>query len=122
MVNRNYFQFNSKNFFYFWKTIYGFENRKSFFGFKLFIFIRTFVRIRYHRTFEFVGSSNLPPKVPNFGIRLSKSDGSRRIPAKISCQNPETFGSRRRIPMNQIQANIAGVQPDSGHTTRVRPY
>jgi hypothetical protein len=56
MVNRNHFQFDHKSFFNFWNTIYGFENRKSFFEFKLFILAGTFVGILYHRALEFVGS------------------------------------------------------------------
>jgi hypothetical protein len=42
MVNENHFQFDGKNFFNFWKTIYSFKNRKSFYEIKLFIFARTF--------------------------------------------------------------------------------
>jgi hypothetical protein len=37
MVNRNHFLFNRKSLFNLRKTIYGFQNRKSFSGFKLFI-------------------------------------------------------------------------------------
>jgi hypothetical protein len=43
-----------------------------------------FVRIRYRQTLEFVGSPNLPPRSPNFGIQLldSKADDCRQILAK----------------------------------------
>jgi hypothetical protein len=42
MVNENHFRFDRNSFFNFWKTIYDFQNRKSFFEIKLFIFPRTF--------------------------------------------------------------------------------
>jgi hypothetical protein len=42
MVNENYFRFDRKSFFNFWKTIYDFKNRKSFFEIKLFVLARTF--------------------------------------------------------------------------------
>jgi len=84
MINGNNFQFYHKSLSNFWKTIYGFQNRKSFFEFKLFILIRTFVEIRYSRALEFVGSPNLSLKVPNFGIRLPEfgcqDSGDGRLP------------------------------------------
>jgi hypothetical protein len=43
MVNGNYFQFDHKIYFNFLETIYSFENRKSFSGFKLFILACMFV-------------------------------------------------------------------------------
>jgi hypothetical protein len=49
MVNENHFSFDhkSKSLFNFWKVIYGFKNRKLFFGFKLFINLaRTFIGIK----------------------------------------------------------------------------
>jgi len=42
MVNENHFRFDHKSFFNFWKTIYGFKNRKSFFKIILFIVAHTF--------------------------------------------------------------------------------
>jgi hypothetical protein len=63
MVNGNHFQFDRKRLFNFWKTIYGFKNRKSFFELKLFIFACTFVRICHCRELEFVNSSNMQLKV-----------------------------------------------------------
>jgi flagellar assembly factor FliW len=72
MVKGNHFQFNSESLFYFLKTIYGFENFKSFSGFKLFILARTFVRIHYRRALEFVGSLNLPPKVLEFWYPIAE--------------------------------------------------
>lgn len=63
MINRNHFQFDRKIFFNFWKTIYDFENCKSFFGFQLIILLRMFVGIRYHRTLEFVSNPTLPLKI-----------------------------------------------------------
>jgi hypothetical protein len=68
MVNGNHFQFDLKSFFNFWKTIYGFENYKSFSEFKLFILAGTFLRILHRWTLEFVGSLNLPLKVPIYRI------------------------------------------------------
>jgi hypothetical protein len=66
MVNINHFQFDCKSFFNFWKTIDGFENRKSFFGFKLFIFAPTFVRICHRRALKSVDNPTLPPKILEF--------------------------------------------------------
>lgn len=68
MVNGNHFRFDRK---------IPFNFLKSFFTFKLFILACTFVRIRHLRTLEFVGSPTLPPKIPEFGIRLPES-GNRR--------------------------------------------
>jgi hypothetical protein len=45
MVNGNHLQFDRKSFFNFWKTIYDFQNSKSFFKIKLFVLTRTFVKI-----------------------------------------------------------------------------
>jgi hypothetical protein len=42
IVNENHFRFDFKTYFNFWKTIYGFKNRKSFFEIKLFVIARTF--------------------------------------------------------------------------------
>jgi hypothetical protein len=42
MVNENHFRFDRKSFFNFWKTIYGFKNRKSFFEIILFVLSCTF--------------------------------------------------------------------------------
>jgi len=42
MVNENHFRFDRKSFFNFWKTIYGFKNRKSFSEIKLFVRACTF--------------------------------------------------------------------------------
>jgi hypothetical protein len=66
MVNGNHFQFDRKIFFNFWKTIYGFENRKSFFGFKFFTLMRMFVGIHHRRVLEFVGNPTLLSKIPEF--------------------------------------------------------
>jgi flagellar assembly factor FliW len=66
MVNGNHFQFDRKIFFNFRKTIYGFENRKSFFGFKLFTLAHTFVGIRHRRALEFVGNPAILSKIPEF--------------------------------------------------------
>jgi hypothetical protein len=49
-------------------TIYDFQNRKSFSEFKVFVLVPTFVGIYHRYASEFVGDSNIPPKVPNFGI------------------------------------------------------
>jgi hypothetical protein len=63
MANRNHFQFDRKSLL---KMIYGFKNYKSFFGFKFFILVGTFVGIRHSRALEFVGSPNLPLNVSEF--------------------------------------------------------
>jgi len=42
MVNENHFRFDRKNFFNFWKTIYGFKNRKSFSEIKLLVLVCMF--------------------------------------------------------------------------------
>jgi hypothetical protein len=61
MVNENYFQFDRKSLFNFWKTIYS---CKSFSGFIHFIIPGMLVGISYCRALKFVGSPNLLPKVP----------------------------------------------------------
>jgi flagellar assembly factor FliW len=66
MINGNHFQFDRKIFFNFWKTIYGFENCKSFSGFKLFTLAHTFMGIHHRRALEFVGNPTLLPKIPEF--------------------------------------------------------
>jgi hypothetical protein len=62
------------------KTFLIFEKRftvlktvNRFLDLNFFILTSTIVRICHRWALEFVGSSNLPPKVPNFGIRLSDS-------------------------------------------------
>jgi hypothetical protein len=103
MINENHFQFEHKSFFNFW-------NRKSFSEFKLFILAHTLVIICHCRTLEFVGSSSLPSKVLNFGIRMPESSGTRRIlaitsaavilPVMETCncrRNPATSGCRCQI-------------------------
>jgi hypothetical protein len=72
IVIENDFQFDRKNLFNFWKTIYGFQNRKLFSGFKLFILACTFVGIHYRWALEFVGSPNLPPKVLEFWYLIAR--------------------------------------------------
>jgi hypothetical protein len=46
--------------------IYGFKNRKTFSEFEFFMLARMFVEIYHCWTLEFVGSSNLQPKVSKF--------------------------------------------------------
>jgi hypothetical protein len=68
IVSENYFQFDRKSLFNFWKMIYGFEYRKSFSEFKHFILASRFVRIIHYRALEFVGSPNLPLKIPVYQV------------------------------------------------------
>jgi hypothetical protein len=73
MVNGNHFQFDHKSLSNSEKTIYGFKNRKSFFSrFKLFILADTFMGIRHRQALEFVGSLNLPSKVPKFWYLIAR--------------------------------------------------
>jgi hypothetical protein len=72
MVNGNHFQFNRKNLFNFWKTIYSFKNRKSCFRFKLFILSYMFVGTCHLGALEFVGSPNLQPKVFEFRYPITR--------------------------------------------------
>jgi hypothetical protein len=88
------------------------ENRKLFSGFKFFILARTFVKIRHHRTLEFVGSPNLPSKVASFA-RIWPMPESRNF-----CWNSTVSGHHRQILTDQIPAKVAGIRhkwPDSGH-------
>jgi len=80
MITVNHFQFGRKNFFNFSKMIYGFENCKSFSKFKLFILVRTFMGIRHRLELEFVGSLNLPLKVPEFWNPIAEI---RQLPPKF---------------------------------------
>lgn len=68
--------------------IYGFKSCKSFYEFKLFILVRTFVKIHYHRTLEFVGSLNLHWRSPNFGILVLKSISTSWISATVAGFRP----------------------------------
>jgi len=101
MVNENYFWFDRKNFFNFWKTIYGFKNCKSFSEIILFVFSRTFdIRLsefgnsrlsqsRRHRNPATSGFRN------NVGPGIRPSEYCRR-------RNPATSGHRRWMPADQI--------------------
>lgn len=60
-------------------TIYLFPICDRGVTFKLFIFVRTFVRIYHRRTLEFVGNLILLLKIPNFSIWLSESCSIGRI-------------------------------------------
>jgi hypothetical protein len=69
MVIENYFQFNRKSLF-------------NFFRFKLFILTCIFVKICHRRALKFIGNSTLPPKIfeyPIAGIRPSH-----RIPTDLN--------------------------------------
>jgi hypothetical protein len=126
MINENNFQFDHKNFFNFWKTIYGFQNSKSFSEFKFFILARMFVGICHRRTFEFVGSPSLALKVPNFGIRLLESSGTRRIPAITSiveilpmtesgnCRQNLARERREFGQIGRIPTILVGIWPENG--------
>jgi hypothetical protein len=85
MVNIHHFQFDQKGIFNFKKMIYSFKNDKSFSEFKLFIIVRTFMRIRNRRTLEFVGGSSLDRKFSDFGIRSPEfGDTNYRILATVA--------------------------------------
>jgi hypothetical protein len=86
MVNENHFRFDRKTFFNFWKTIYGFKNRKSFSEIKLFILTSTF-----------------DIQMPEFDNGQS-SEYYRRW-------NSATSDHRRRMPENQIPAGFGWIQP-----------
>jgi hypothetical protein len=67
IINENYFQFDRKT-----TLIFKNENRKSFSGFKLFIFASTFVGICHRQALEFVSSPNLSPKILEFWCLIAK--------------------------------------------------
>jgi hypothetical protein len=83
MVNENHFQFARKTFFNFWKTIYGFKNRKSFSEIKLFVLAHT------------------------FDIQLSKSGNGRSLESRQH-RNPPT-SSHRNIAGAGIRRHPATV-------------
>jgi hypothetical protein len=93
MVSENHFRFDRKNFFNFWKTIYGFKNCKSFSEIILFVFSRT------------------------FDIRLSESGNSRSSESKRH-RNPATSGYQ-----NNAGAGIQPPSPDAGgpNSSRIWP-
>jgi len=59
------------------------QNRKSFFGFKLFILARTFVRIRYRRALEFIGNLTLLSKISVLWYSIAGIRRHWRIPAMV---------------------------------------
>jgi hypothetical protein len=66
MVNENYFRFDRKSFFNFWKTIYGFKNHKSYSEIKLLVLARMFdIRL---------------PKSSNRILKLNSGDDGRKSP------------------------------------------
>jgi hypothetical protein len=120
MVNENHFQFDRITFFNFWKTIYGFKNRKSFFEIKLFIFTRTF-----------------DTRLPKPGNGQSSESGWHWNPANIRppeyCRrgNPATSDHRRQngqkpVGSGQNGRNLVGSDricmdqaTDPGHFGRI---
>jgi hypothetical protein len=81
MVNENHFRFDRKSFFNFWKTIYGFKNRKSFFEIKLLVLAHM------------------------FHIRLPESSNGQSSESRRR-RNSITFGHRHRMSADQISAKI----------------
>jgi hypothetical protein len=111
MVNENYFRFDRKAFFNFWKKIYGFKNRKSFSEIKLFILARTFdIRL---------------PESGNGWSSESRCTGIRPL-KYCQRQNPATSGHRHRMLADQISAeigrNLATVRsgPNLAKMARIR--
>jgi hypothetical protein len=94
MVNENHFRFDRKTFFNFWKTIYGFKNRKSFSKIKLFALARM------------------------FDIRLPESGNSRSSESKRH-RNLATSGHKNIVDtgIRQHPATVAGCW-----RTRFRPW
>jgi hypothetical protein len=84
MANENHFRFDCKCLFNFWKTIYGFKNRKSFFEIKLFVLART------------------------FDIRLFEFGNGRSSESRLGL-NPATSSHR-----NPAGAEIRPSSPDAG--------
>jgi hypothetical protein len=109
MVNGNHFQFDRKNFFNFWKMIYGFENCKSFFEIKLFILVRTF-----------------DIQLPNSGnSRLSES--RKQHPATVAeADIPDSGWNPAMVRSLPDLAQMAGIRPfiqlDLAKMTRIRPF
>jgi len=99
MVNGNHFQFDRKSLFNFLKTIYGFKNCNSFFGFKLFILASTFVGIHHCQVLEFVNSPNLLPNVPKF----------RYLVAEFQCWNLALIRHNQATSGDQILAKLARI-------------
>jgi hypothetical protein len=100
MVNENHFRFDRKTFFNFWKTIYGFQNRKSFSEIKLFILTSTF-----------------DIQMPEFDNGQSSEYYWR--------WNSATSDHRRRMPEDQIPAGFGWIQPlirpDLAKMAEIRP-
>jgi hypothetical protein len=109
MVNENHFQFDCKSLFNFWKTIYGFENCKSFSEFKLFILARTFVGIRHLWALEFVGNPTLPSKIPEFWYPIARIRRHWH-----HCRNPATspgsggLDSGELVRIRRRRSDVAG--------------
>jgi hypothetical protein len=94
MVNKNYFKFDCKSFFKFWKTIYYFENRKLFYEIKLFVLTRTF-DIRLSESSNCRSSESNRRQSPAISGCRRKQDFDYGLKLIGSCQN----GRIRRSPV-----------------------
>jgi hypothetical protein len=110
MVNENHFRFDRKTFFKFWKTIYGFKNRKSFSEIKRFILTSTF-----------------DIQLPEFDNGQSSESRRHRNLATSGRRNPATSDHRRWMPADQIPAEFGSnpamvkSRPDLAKMARIRP-
>jgi hypothetical protein len=84
MVNEKHFWFDYKTFFNFWKTIYGFKNRKSFFKIKLFVLARTFDILLLESCHGRSSDSRRHWNLATSDHRNIADAGIRRHPARIS--------------------------------------
>jgi hypothetical protein len=127
MVNENHFRFDRKSFFNFWKTIYSFKNRKSFFEIKLFVLALTF-DIRLSESGNGWSSKFRPGQNPASsghrntvvaGIRppspdTVKPDSGQNWPESGHDQNPAGSGQNGRNPAGSSQTCSSELLPDSG--------
>jgi hypothetical protein len=116
MVNENHFRFDRKNFFNFWKTIYGFKNRKSFSEIKLFIIVRTFdIRLLESgngRSLESKRRRN--PTTSGYRSTAGGSDSDRNWPKSDHSQKPARSGQNGRNPSgsDRIRRSSAEIRPN----------
>jgi hypothetical protein len=119
MVNENHFRFDRKTFFNFWKTIYGFKNRKSFFEIKLFVLTCMFdMRLLESSNGQSSESGNIqPPKYCRRRNPATSGHGCRR-PAETGW-NPATVRSRpdlaKMAGFDRIRPLIPPDLDGSGH-------
>jgi hypothetical protein len=126
MVNENYFRFDRKNLFNFWKTIYGFKNRKSFSEIKLFILVRTFdIRLSKSgngRSLESKRRRN--PATSGYQSTAGGSDSDQNWPKSDHGQKPAGSGQNGQNPSgsDRIRRNSAEIRPNILATVSFSPF